>query len=132
YCNSGFNLLGRVIEQVTGSTWDEALRERLVTPLGLNRTVTLPEEALRYDAALGHDRDDQQRLRPVSTWGIPRSSGPAGLISARVRDVLTFAAMHLRGGTTPEGSRVLDEEQVRAMQQEQVRLPGRYDLGDSW
>ena len=29
YCNSGFSLLGRVIEKLTGQTWDEALRDRL-------------------------------------------------------------------------------------------------------
>ena len=36
YCNSGFALLGRVIEKVTGQTWDQAMRERLFTPLGLD------------------------------------------------------------------------------------------------
>ena len=45
YCNSGFSLLGRVIEKLTGTTWDQALRDRLFTPLGLSRTMTLPEEA---------------------------------------------------------------------------------------
>ena len=35
YCNSGYSLLGRIIEKVTGGTWDAALRERLFTPLGL-------------------------------------------------------------------------------------------------
>ena len=56
YCNSGFGLLGRVIEKVTGQVWDTVLRERIITPLGLTRTGTLPEEALLWDAALGHDR----------------------------------------------------------------------------
>ncbi len=32
---------------------------------------------------------------PTTTWGLPRSAGPAGLISARVADVLAFAQMHL-------------------------------------
>src|SRR5690606_28054321 len=116
----------------TGKTWDEVLRERVISPLGLTRTGTLPEESLLFDAALGHDRDDEQKVRPVSVWGIPRSSGPAGLVSAQVGDLLDFAAMHLRGGVTADGTRVLAEEQVRAMQEEQVRLPGRHDLGDSW
>ena len=48
YCNSGFSLLGRVIEKLTGTTWDQAMRDRLFTPLGLARTVTLPEEALLH------------------------------------------------------------------------------------
>ncbi len=132
YCNSGFNLLGRVIEKVTGKVWDAALRERIVQPLGLERTTTLPEEALRFGAALGHTRGDDQTLTPAARWGIPRSSGPAGLITAQVRDVLEFAAMHLRGGTGADGTRVLTEAAAEAMQVEQVRVPGRYDLGDSW
>src|SRR5206468_7921692 len=33
YCNSGLILVGRVIEKLTGKTWDAALRERLFTPL---------------------------------------------------------------------------------------------------
>ncbi|WP_131104551.1 serine hydrolase [Ornithinimicrobium sufpigmenti] len=132
YCNSGFNLAGRVVEKVTGQTWDEVLRERIIAPLGLTRTGTLPEEALLYDAALGHERGEDQQVRPVSVWGIPRSSGPAGLIHARIRDLLDFAATHLRDGVAADGTRVLGAEQVRAMQEEQVRLPGRFDLGDSW
>ena len=47
-------LLGRLIEKVTGQTWDTAMRERLFTPLGLTHTVTLPEEALLFGAAVGH------------------------------------------------------------------------------
>ena len=32
YCNTGFTLLGRVIEVVTGEVWDTALRTRLISP----------------------------------------------------------------------------------------------------
>ena len=54
YCNSGFVLAGRVIEKLTGQTWDAALREKLFAPLGLEHTVTLPEEALLFRTAVGH------------------------------------------------------------------------------
>src|SRR6201986_1109522 len=43
YCNSGFVLLGRIIEVLDGRSWDASLRERLIGPLGLARTVTLAE-----------------------------------------------------------------------------------------
>src|SRR5579864_8289355 len=42
YCNSGFVVLGRIIEILDGQSWDESLRARLVGPLGITRTVTLP------------------------------------------------------------------------------------------
>lgn len=50
----GYNGLGRIIEVVTGKVWDEALKDLLLTPLGLTHTMTLPEEALRFRAAMGH------------------------------------------------------------------------------
>ena len=73
YCNSGFTLAGRVIEKLTGLTWDAALRERLFAPLGLKHTVTLPEEALLFRAAAGH----------VDTSGASRSSPRSGSCRAR-------------------------------------------------
>jgi len=132
YCNSGFVLVGRVIEKVTGQTWDAALRERLFTPLGLTHTVTLPEEALLFRAAVGHVAEGDAEPEPAPVWVLPRSAGPAGLITASAADLLAFAALHLRGGVAPDGTRVLSEATVKAMTEQQVELPDRHTLGDSW
>ncbi|GIG61877.1 hypothetical protein Lfu02_62490 [Longispora fulva] len=93
YCNTGYVILGRLIEHVTGRTWDEVLRERLIAPLGLTHTVTLPEEALRFRAAIGHVDG-----RPAAVWSPPRSAGPAGLICARAADVVAFGRWQLEHG----------------------------------
>lgn len=42
YCNTGYVVAGRVIEVLTGRTWDQAVRERLFRPLGMARACTLP------------------------------------------------------------------------------------------
>jgi CubicO group peptidase (beta-lactamase class C family) len=131
YCNSGYALLGRVIEKVTGQTWDQALRERLFTPLGLDHTVTLPEEALLFGAAVGHEEQDGE-LAPAPAWQLPRSIGPAGLVTSTVRDVLGFARLHLTGGLGPDGTRLLSEESAAAMAAHQADLPDKIVLGDSW
>src|ERR1700728_1776785 len=86
YCSSGFVLLGRIIEVLDGRTWDVSLRERLIGPLGLTQTVTLPEEAIQHRAATGH-RERPHQDQPVSVWGLPRSVGPAGLITSSVQGV---------------------------------------------
>jgi dipeptidyl aminopeptidase/acylaminoacyl peptidase/CubicO group peptidase (beta-lactamase class C family) len=134
YCNSGFVLAGRVIEKLTGTTWDRALATRIIKPLGLVRTVTLPEQALRLRAAAGHvpgdDPDADPTLAPV--WNIPRSSGPAGCIVSDVAGVLAFARMHLAGGVARDGARLLSEASVAAMQKQHAELPDVYSLGDSW
>ncbi|MEV6647371.1 serine hydrolase [Amycolatopsis sp. NPDC051371] len=132
YCNSGFVLVGRVIEKLTGKTWDAALRERLFTPLALKRTSTLPEEALLQRAAVGHVAAGDAEPQPAPVWGLQRSAGPAGLISASTDDVLAFARLHLTGGLGPDGSRVLSAESAQAMTEEQFEMPDKDTLGDSW
>jgi CubicO group peptidase (beta-lactamase class C family) len=94
-----------------GREWDESLRERLIRPLGLTRTVTLPEEAILHRVATGH-REHPHPDQPVSIWGLRRSIGPAGNITASAADVLTFARMHLDGGVTADGARLLSAASV--------------------
>jgi dipeptidyl aminopeptidase/acylaminoacyl peptidase/CubicO group peptidase (beta-lactamase class C family) len=131
YCNSGFVLAGRVIEKLTGKTWDAAMREKLFTPLGLTRTGTLPEEALLHRAAVGHIAKDGEQ-EPAPVWMLPRSVGPAGTIFATTADVLAFAKMHLDGGLAADGTRVLSEASARAMTEKQTDVPDPHALGDSW
>jgi CubicO group peptidase (beta-lactamase class C family) len=107
YCNAGFVLLGRIVEVLDGRTWDESLRARLVEPLGLTATVTLPEEAILHRAATGHLASNGS---VVSTWQLPRSIGPAGLITSTAEDLLKFAQLHL--------------DQYAEMREPQVTYPG--------
>jgi dipeptidyl aminopeptidase/acylaminoacyl peptidase/CubicO group peptidase (beta-lactamase class C family) len=132
YCNSGFVLAGRVVEKLTGGTWDKAVRDRIFAPLGLEHSITLPEEALLYRTAVGHVSEGTAEPSRAPVWTLPRSLGPAGLIGSTVGDVLGFARMHLTGGVGPDGGRVLDAASAAAMTQLQTELPDKYTLGDSW
>ncbi|WP_062351649.1 serine hydrolase domain-containing protein [Herbidospora yilanensis] len=131
YCNAGYSVPGRIIEVATGQTWDQAIREKLFTPLGLTHTTTLPEEAMVFGHAMGHVKGgDEPVAAPV--WGLPRAVGPAGLITATAADVLAFARMHLRGGVAADGTRVLSRESAAAMSAYQTDCPEKRLLGDSW
>ncbi|MFE4253510.1 serine hydrolase domain-containing protein [Streptomyces sp. NPDC056910] len=83
YSSTAYNVLGRIIEVVTGGTWDEALKELLCDPLGLEHTMTLPEEVLRFRAAMGHMGEPGETPVPTPLWNmLPRSAGPYGGICA--------------------------------------------------
>lgn len=127
YSNAGFGIAGRIIEKITGLTWDAAISERITQPLGLTHTVTLPEEAVRFRVAFGHDTVGQ-RQSLVRHWYLPRSSGPSGGICASPADVIAFARLHLDGGVAADGTRVLSEGAAAAMRETQVRLPAGGDL----
>ncbi|MGW9205926.1 serine hydrolase domain-containing protein [Embleya sp. NPDC055664] len=119
YCNTGFVIAGRIVERLTGKTWDAALREQICEPLGLTHTWTLPEDVLRFGAATGHVEDG----KPTSVWGLPRAMGPAGLICARASDVVAFGRAHL-------GTELLAEP--TGMTEPQVDLPNPYTLAPQW
>ena len=133
YCNSGYNITGRLLEVVLDTTWDAAMKERLFTPLGLTHTSTLPEEAILRRAAVGHmalEPGADPEVAPI--WVLPRNAGPAGLINSTARDTLTFARLHLDDGRTADGTQLLSPGAVKAMQEPQVDVPDRYTLGDQW
>ncbi len=121
YCNSGYVVLGRIVEVLDGRSWDESLRERLVGPLGLRDTVTLPEEAILRAPALGHHAPPHA-VTPYDTWMLPRALGPAGLVTCSAADLLTYSRMHLDRPRT-------------AMWEEQLPIPGHHQfsgIGLSW
>jgi len=124
YCNAGFVVLGRIVETLTGQTWDEALKLRLLAPLGATRTVTLPEDALLHTTAAGHRVSPSLEIRLAKPWGMARAAGPAGATPcSTVADLLTFAKMHLDGGVSGDGARILAASSVAAMQEPQAALP---------
>ena len=65
-------------------------------------------------------------------WGLMRSVGPAGLITARAEDVLAFARLHMSGGVASDGTRLLSQESAAEMQAFQAEVPDKHVLGDSW
>ncbi len=132
YCNSGFTVLGRIVEVLTGQVWDAVLRERLLDPLGARSTATLPEDVLRFRSALGHLGEPGDEPVPAPVWGLARSAGPAGTINATAADVVRFARLHLDGGRTPDGAVVLPDEHVAAMHRPFVQLPAGHAHRMCW
>lgn len=133
YCNSGWVLLGHLVEKVAEGGFDGVYKERLFGPLGFKRTTMLPEEAILHRVSVGHTVDPETKTPTVvPQWMLPRSLGPAGLICQPVGELLDFARMHLDGGRAGDGTQVLSTESVQAMQQESVALHDRYTLGPAW
>ncbi|KAF4982983.1 hypothetical protein FZEAL_1503 [Fusarium zealandicum] len=112
YNNFAYEVLGHVIEKVSGSSYSSFLRDRLLRPLGMGRTYytdagQLDNEAKPYAA-----------LKNASTVQIPPAlkgddilMGPAGGVRSSVSDLLVFysalmdaAAEHMELSTTPKSS----------------------------
>ncbi|HEY3773931.1 MAG TPA: serine hydrolase domain-containing protein [Solirubrobacteraceae bacterium] len=123
YCNSGFAVLGRLIEVLSGQSYDAALRTRLLDPLGARATVTLAEDAIMHPVALGHNRHEPAPLRADDTWSFSRACNPLGGVCASAADLLSFAELHLRDGRTGDGTAILDPDTARLMRRRHLETP---------
>jgi CubicO group peptidase (beta-lactamase class C family) len=132
YCNAGIVIAGRLVEEITGLTYDVALRDLLLEPLGLGRTLTLPEEAILHSTAAGHLTDPATGEPFVSpVWALPRAFGPAGsTICTTAGELLSFATLHLDNGRTRDGHVLLSDEAAREMRQPQIGIPDK-TLGEA-
>lgn len=117
YNNAGFYLAGAIIEEVTGKTFETVMEEEIFKPLKLERTVLLPEYAMTYAHAVGHDineRDNGPEI--VRPFTYSRHIAAAGAIISCASDMLRFAQMHLNDGEL-EGERIISAASAQQMRE---------------
>ena len=76
YNNSGYVLLGAIIEKVTGKPWHQAVAERLTKPLGLKTIRYVLDERTIPSMAVGYTIKDGkvQPARPIHP-SVPHAAG---------------------------------------------------------
>ena len=115
YNNSAFSVLGHIIEKVTKKTFEQAVTEGIMEPLGMERSFYFPEQIMTQKFALGHVKDKDGNLKVVRPWAQGRATGPSGGVVSSAADQMTYAQFHLN--QHPEGKKVLSPETVEFMQQ---------------
>jgi CubicO group peptidase (beta-lactamase class C family) len=132
YNNSGFYIAGRVIEAVTGVSYETAIQDLVLSPLGMTMSFFFPGDLMTYRFAVGHNERDGKTVvaRP---WPLPRAAHPAGGVSSTAHDQLVYAQFHLGNGTGRSGQGLLQPETVALMQTPQVPAGGATEhMGITW
>jgi CubicO group peptidase (beta-lactamase class C family) len=95
YSSSGYVVLGAIIERVTGATYTQALRQYLLTPLGLNDTGYDDPAEITERRAAGYIRtpDGVQNAPFID----PSTVFSAGMLHSSAHDLLRWAEL-LRAG----------------------------------
>jgi CubicO group peptidase (beta-lactamase class C family) len=114
------DVLGRLIEVVSGERFDRYLQEHLFTPLDMHDTSFLVPEANRNRVATIYRWSASGGLSPLpKRYGSATFfSGGGGLFST-ARDYTRFAQM-LQGGGELGGQRILKPETIRQMTTNQI------------
>ena len=125
YTNVAFGLLGEVVARLTGKPWFEAVRERLLAPLGMTRTTYLPEEPHARGWSVHHFAGTLDP-EPAHDAG---AMAPAGQVWSTVEDLARYAAF--LAGAQPDVLSVdtLDEMATPQSGSLAGALAGGYGLG---
>jgi CubicO group peptidase (beta-lactamase class C family) len=124
------DVLGRLVEVLSGQSLDRFFAERIFEPLGMHETgFGLPEDQRHRLAGLYVPGEDKRAVRfdelgPVSRTVPSFLSGGGGLVSTAA-DYLRFAEL-LRGDGMLDGVRLLSARTLRYMTRN--HLPGGADL----
>ncbi|GAC1472625.1 MAG: serine hydrolase domain-containing protein [Chloroflexota bacterium] len=131
YNNAAFYLAGRVIEAITEESYENAVKEMLLVPLGMTNSFFFPEEVMLRSFSVGHS-EVEGKISVASPWPIPRSANPAGGLSSTAGDQLRYARFHMGDGTAEDGTRILEAESIRLMQTPTVDAWEGARMGLSW
>ena len=130
YNNAALSLAGRIIEKVTGSSYERAIKELVLDPVGLSDTLFFPNDIMSRRFVVGHRRETDGSIRILRPWAMPRSGNAMGGLSASAPDQIRWARFHLDHGRNLDGIQVVAPELIDRMQQPTAEMPGS-DLGDA-
>jgi CubicO group peptidase (beta-lactamase class C family) len=111
------DVLGRVIEAVSGQSLYQFEKTHLLDPLGMTTTkffLTDPAERARYAQPLAKDRHVERNSLDVTRW----ESGGGGMVST-ISDFARYAQMLLNGGTL-DGKTYLSPATFAAMTSDHI------------
>jgi CubicO group peptidase (beta-lactamase class C family) len=147
YSNLGYLVLGEVISGVTGTSYEEYVRDEILSPLGMDRTGFVYSEPAEHYVATGY-QPLWRPLTPLFRAALPRGvvgsrqgryvafnpfyvNGPAygGLVGG-VDEATRLVLLHLNGGRI-DGVRLLTPKSVETMQRITPR-GGKRDFGLGW
>jgi CubicO group peptidase (beta-lactamase class C family) len=116
------DVLGRVIEVVSGKTLFQFEKERLLGPLGMNETAFYVADPAKRPR-IAEPMPDDRALGPATMVSDPTQArkweaGGAGMVGT-IGDYARFAQMLLNGGTF-EGQRYLKPETIALMTRDHI------------
>ena len=120
YSNLGYAILGRIVTAASGVPYDEFIRSRLLTPLGMSRTGFAAEEFTAADLATGYRRgpDGWQEV-PFDPYG---AFAPMGGVFSCVADLATWSA-GFAAAFPPDGAASRAPHPLAAASRRQMQLP---------
>lgn len=112
---------GQIIPSVAGKSWDDFLKERIFTPLGMTSTNTSISGLKGMpDVAAPHAKIND-KVKPVA-YRLIDNIGPAGSINSNVADMAQWVRMQLNNGKFGD-KQIVSAANIKEMQAPHTIIP---------
>ena len=124
YNNFMFLLQGMIAEKITGKSWEENVKEKIFTPLGMNNSnFSVHTLEKMDDASLGYTVIKDSIIKKTDYYDI-NAMGPAGSINSSVNEMANWVITWINGGKF-NGKEILPSAYVsQATSSQMVAAPG--------
>lgn len=111
YNNFMFLAQGVIIEEITGKSWEDNVREKIFKPLGMTRSnLSIDELEKGENAAFGYQLKDSTSIEKMDYYRIAKMS-PAGSINSSVKEMSSWLITWINGGKF-NGKQIIPENFV--------------------
>jgi CubicO group peptidase (beta-lactamase class C family) len=123
YDNLLYMTAGQIIPAVTGKSWEDCVREKILRPLGMTSTnLSNADFKAGDDYAWPHSKVDG-KLQPIEFVNLD-NAGPAGSINSSAAEMARWVLLQLNHGKIPgREDRIFSEKQSHEMWSAQTILP---------
>ena len=124
YYNQNYRLVGLVIEEVSGQSYGDYLRDNVFLPFGMVHTVTDPTEAIAlaqgYSRIFGFPLSRSQRFVPGAL--------PSGYLITTADDMARYLLAQI-SNQRADGEQMLDPEYLSTMRTPPTGIDSEYGMG---
>ena len=121
YHNIAYMAAGQVLAHATDGTWDDFMKARIFSPLGMTSTSTSIRELAGKSNVVTPHLETPQGVQPIH-WYNGDNVGPAGSINSTAVDMAQWLRLQLAGGTH-NGRRIVSQRGVDEMRSAQLAIP---------
>lgn len=119
YNNFMFLAQGMIAEKLTGKSWEENVKEKIFTPLGMTASnFTIADLQKNKDASLGYTVYKDSIIRKTDYYNI-NAMGPAGSINSNVSEMANWVISWINGGKY-KGNEILPATYVKEAMSSQM------------
>lgn len=123
YNNFMFLTQGMVTEKITGKSWEENIKEKIFSPLGMSRSnLSVKNMENDDDASLGYSLKKDSSIKKLDYFNID-GMGPAGSINSSVTEMANWVITWINNGKF-NGKEILPEPYVTEAVSAQMAIGG--------